>query len=95
MSNVRCRMDHQPFTPALLLVLLVARVIVDLMAIGAGKTSYRLDFASFLVFLAAGFAILAESANDLWGFLALGVALFSLGQCLIRRSRYSRNKPTE
>ena len=85
-------MDHLSFASLLVPVLLVARVILDLITIGTG---YRLEVASFLVFLVAGVAILEGNPNDLWGFLALAIALFSLGQFLFRRFRHSRTKPPE
>ncbi len=79
-------MDHHSFASVLLPVLLVTRIVLDVITIGTGL---RLDFAYFLVFFLAGVFILATDSSGIWGFLAIAMALFSLGNFLLRRVRHS------
>lgn len=74
---------------SLIPLLLAVRVILDIICIATRNASYKLDLAYFLLFAAAGIAILVDTPYDLWGILSFGVALFSLGQFFLRRSRRS------
>lgn len=77
---------------SLIPVLLAIRVLLDVVTLATRNSSYRLDFAYFLVFLIAGLAMLVDKSNDPWGFLSLGISLFSLVQFFIRRTQHLREK---
>jgi hypothetical protein len=74
-------------------VLLAVRIVLDLVAVASGGTSYRLEFAYFVLFLTGAVAILSHDAKDLWGLLAVAISLFSLVLFFYKRARHRRNHP--
>ena len=66
--------------------LLLCRIVLDLVGVLSGRSSYRLDFAYFLVFLAACIAIIS-SGSELWAALSFGIAAYSLFQLSVKRDR--------
>jgi hypothetical protein len=72
-------------------ILLAIRVVVDLAALSRGGTSYRLEFAYFLLFFVSGVVILGHSLKDVWGYIAIAMALFSIGLFFAKRARREHN----
>ena len=76
----------------LLPVLLVVRIVLDFVYIATNNSSYRLDFAYFVVFLIVGLVAVSVGSLDVWAMLSFGIAIFSLIQFFIRRAKYVRTK---
>lgn len=69
-------------------VLLVVRVIFDLAAVAAGRTSHYFEFAYFLLFSAAAALIFSlEPDASMWAWLSSLAAIFSLVSFLVKYSR--------
>ena len=72
-------------------VLLAVRIVTDLIGLASGGFSYRLELAYFALFSIGATIMLMHNPTDMWGFLALAIALFSLVQFFTKRARRRRN----
>lgn len=72
--------------------MLVFRFILDTVCMLMGKTSHWIDLVYFLLFMVLGGSTLADGSLNPWGFIAFGVALFSLMLFFIKRRYASPNK---
>lgn len=70
-------------------VMLVFRFILDIICLLTGKTSHRIELVYFLLFMVLGGCALADGSLNPWGFIAFGLALFSLMQFFIKRKHAS------
>ena len=72
--------------------LLIARIVLDLVALSRGGTPYQLEFAYFVLFGLAGVVMLTGEPDFLWVLLAFGIALYSLAQFFVKRGRRSQDE---
>ena len=68
-------------------LLLAVRIAIDLIGLASGGFSYRLALAYFVLFSIGAAVMLMHNPTDMWGFLALAVALFSLVQFFTKKAR--------
>lgn len=72
--------------------MLVFRFILNTVCMLTGKTSHWIDLIYFLLFMVLGGSTLADGSLNPWGFIAFGLALFSLMQFFIKQKYTSGDK---
>lgn len=80
-DKYQIRVMSNQIIPAMLLF----RFILDTVCMLMGKTSHWIELIYFLLFMVLGGTTLTDGSLNPWGFIAFGLALFSLIQFFIKQ----------